>query len=215
MSETVILAVIGIVGTLAGTVLTQSVNIYIERTKRKENASRDRYETKREKLNGVYKELISVVNLYPNSSPNDILKYVNYAPNYSMEHFETVLKSLDYQIDDYKNQLNINNIDFERKFNIETQISNREYSKKKISEIRHEYYIAREKYKSFCESDKIVFDFYAGQDVRNRLVEFEVVIHNVFISGYRAGEDADPINNIILLSRRNLINNIRSDVGIY
>lgn len=215
MSEAVVLAVIGIAGTLVGTVLTQIVNIYVERTKSKEMASRDRYKAKREKLNDVYKELINIINLFPSSSPNDILKYVDYAPNYSIENFDAILKSLDYQIEHYKNQLNIRDLNFERKDDIETQISNREYAKKRIAEIRDEYYIARDKYKSFCESDKVVFDLYAGQDVRNCLIEFEVVIHNVFISGYKAGEGADPMNNIILVSRRNLINSIRSDLGIY
>lgn len=88
------------------------------------------YQLKRDNLNDVYKALISIVNLYPKSSPNDILKNVEYAPIYSKESFDSVIKSLDYQIEDYKNQLNIDNIDHQRKSDIETQISNREYSKK-------------------------------------------------------------------------------------
>ena len=75
--------------------------------------------------------------------------------------------------------------------------------------------MARDKYKSFCESNKVVFDLYAGQDVRNCLVKFEVVIHNVFISGHMVGDKDDPINNIIQISRRNLINSIRNDIGIH
>ncbi len=133
---------------------------------------------------------------------------------YSLPLTDAVLKSLDYQVEDYINQLNVENIDYERKSDIESQILNREDAKNKISENREEYYIARDKYKSFCECDKVAFDLYAGQEVRNRLVEFEVVIQNVFISGQNAGEDGDPINNIIHVSRRNLINSMRSDLGI-
>ena len=47
--------------------------------------------------------------------------------------------------------------------------------------------MVRDRYKSFCKSDKAVFDLYTGQNVKNCLVEFEVIIHNVFISGYSVG----------------------------
>ena len=165
-------------------------------------------------MDDIYKELISIINLYPDVSPNDILEYVDYAPNYSQEDFDLILHTLDYQIEDYKEQLNNANINYERKSNVDTQIYNREYAKKRISEIRDEYYMARDRYKSFCKSDKVVFELYAGQDVRNCLVEFEVIIHNVFISGRKAGDKDDPINNMSQVSRRNLINSMRRDIKI-
>lgn len=116
-----------------------------------------------------------------------------------MESFDAVLTSLDYQIEDYKRQLNNVNINYERKIDAETQISNREYAKKKISEIRDAYYMAKDRYKLFCESDKAVFDLYAGQDVRNCLVEFEVILHNVFISGHSVGAANDPLKIVLKL----------------
>ena len=61
--------------------------------------------------------------------------------------------------------------------------------------------------------DKAVFDLYAGQDVRNCLVEFEVIIHNVFISGHSVENVDDPRNNRIDIIRRKIINSIRSDIG--
>ncbi len=196
-------------------VITHIASTFIERLRSKLEMQQKAYQSKIENLNDVYKTLISILNLFPNSSPNDILKNVDYAPNYSMEHFEATIKALDYQIEDYKKQLNETNINFELKEDIETQILNREYSKNKIAEIRDKYYKARDKYKSFCESDRVVFDLYAGQDVRNSLVEFEVVIYNVFVSGYRAGDEIDPIKNNIHVLRRNLINSMRNDIGIY
>ncbi|WP_349945198.1 hypothetical protein ABFV83_15865 [Lacrimispora sp. BS-2] len=209
-----ITALISAGATLTVAIITLIINAYIERFRSKLEIQQKMLQSKRENLNDVYKILISIISLYPSSSPNDIMKFVEYSPNYSMEHYDAVLRSLDYQAEDYKNQLNVVNLDYERKSDIETQISNREYVKNKISENRDEYYIARDKYKSFCECDKVAFDLYAGQEVRNRLVEFEVVIHNVFISGQNAGEDGDPINNIIHVSRINLINSMRSDLGI-
>ncbi|WP_322180510.1 hypothetical protein [Neglectibacter caecimuris] len=86
-----------------------------------------------------------------------------------------------------------------------------EKQKRKL-EIRDKYYIAQENYKHFCESDKGKFELYAGQDVRNCLVEFEVEIHNVFISGRSVGNADDPLNNRIEVIRRKLIDSIRNDV---
>src|SRR5690606_36219816 len=134
-----------------------------------------------------YKTLISVINSFPNESPNDVLKYLEYAPGYSHENFNVVLKSLDYQIEDYKNQLKKTNNSYEQINYIQEQILNREYSKKRIIEIRDKYYKARKNFQSFYDSDKMIFDLYAGQDVRNALISLEVVIHNVFISGDSVG----------------------------
>ena len=71
----------------------------------------------------------------------------------------------------------------------------------------------KDRYKAFCKCDKAVFDLYAGQDVRNCLVEFEVIIHNVFISGHSVENVDDPRNNRIDIIRRKIINSIRSDIG--
>ncbi|MGL4607687.1 MAG: hypothetical protein ACRCU3_09515 [Eubacteriaceae bacterium] len=213
MSETMIAALIGAGSTLLVTVITQITTVFISKYKSNLEIKHKEYQSKRDNLNEVYKNLITIVNLYPNASPNDKLKYIEYAPNYSLEHFDSILKSLDYQIKDYQRQLDIPNITYERKSDIETQISNREYAKKNITQVRDKYYEARDKYKSFCELDKMIFDLYAGQDVRNRLVEFEVVIHNVFISGHSVGDVDDPLDNIVTISRRNLINSMRNDIG--
>jgi len=214
MSDTMIAALIGAGVTLIVTVVTLITNAFIEKYKSKLEIQQKEHQIKRENLNEVYTKLISIINLYPNSSPNDVMNCIEYSPNYFMESFDSVIKSLDYQIEDYKEHLKNSNIDYERKNNIEVQISNREYAKKKIREIRDEYFNAQDKYKSFCESEKVFLDLYAGQNVRNCLVEFEVMIHNVFISGGRVGETDDPINNCIEFCRRNLIGSMRYDIGI-
>ena len=207
MSETINASVIGAVISAVIKVITTMINTRNENNRNKLLMQQKDMETKREHLDSIYKKLMSIINLYPKLSPNDILKYVEYAPNYSMESFDSVVKSLDYQID---------NIDYQRKSDIETQISNREYSKKKILEIRDAYFNARDQYKLFCETDKVIFDLYAGQEVRNCLVQFEVMIHNVFISGHCVGANADdPLQNCVEICRRELINSIRYyDFGI-
>lgn len=99
MSETMIAALIGSGVTLITTMVTLFVNSLIEKHKSQLEIQQKKYEVKRGKLNDIYTKLIDIVNQYPNSSPNDILRYVEYAPNYSMEMFDAVLDSLDYQIE--------------------------------------------------------------------------------------------------------------------
>lgn len=214
MSEGILTVLISVGGTLAVSTVTLIVNAYIERFKSKIEIQQNMIKSKRENLSDIYMKLINILNLYPSSSPNDILNYIDNPPNYSMEHYDGVLDSIDYQVDDYKTRLSIEGIETELIYNIKTQISNREYAKKQIIENRDEYFAAKEKYSSFCESDKAMFELYAGQEVRNYLVHFEIVVHNVFISGRFAGEDGDPVNNIIHVSRRNLIDSMRFDLGI-
>lgn len=215
MSETMIGTLVGSAVTLITTIVTLYINSLIEKHKCQLEIQQKKYEVKRKKLNDIYEKLVDIVNQYPNSSPSDVLLFVDNAPNFSMESFDAVLTSLDYQIEDYKRQLNNVNIDCERKIDAETQISNREYAKKKISEIRDAYYMAKDRYKLFCKSDKAVFDLYAGQDVRNCLVEFEVILHNVFISGHSVGAANDPLNNSIEIIRRKIINSMRKDIGTF
>lgn len=193
-------------------ITTLLTNLKIEKIRSQHEIDEKQREIKIEKLNDIYLKLISIINLYPDVSPNDILTCVEYPPNYLQENFDVVLRSLDYQITDYEKLLQNTDINFERKNDIEVQISNRKYSKQKILEIQDKYNKAKEQYEAFYKSYKNVFDLYAGQNVRDCLVEFEVVIRNVFISGHKAGDEGDPINNIIQVSRRKLIDNIRSDI---
>lgn len=161
----------------------------------------------------VYKALISAINSYPNESPVDVLGDIKHGPGYSFERFETTLKSLDFQIEDYRSQLNNSKNSYEQKKDIELKISNREYAKKRIIEIQDNYFKARDNYKFFSETGKSIFTLYEGPDVRNALVSFEVIRDNVFISGYPARNRNDPLENNIDIARNNLIDSIRNDLG--
>lgn len=215
MTDTMLVAFIGAGGALLVSIVTLMANAFLERFKSGTETQQKEYQAKREYVTEVYKELISIINLYPNASPNDILNYVENPPTYSMENFNATLNLLNYQIEDYRKQLDdMGNINRKRKTEINMQILNIEYTKKEISKIRDEYNAAKNKYKLFCESKKVIFDLYAGQEVRNCLVEFETNIYNVFISGRKAGDKDDPMKNIIQVSRRNLVNSMRKDIGI-
>ena len=169
---------------------------------------------KNDKLGNIYKELINIVNGYPDRSPNDVLRNIEFAPSYSMEKFESVIEILNIQIEDYKRQLNFEHLKRERRYDIENQISNREYAIKKINKIRDDYFGAEEKYRKFNKEDKASFDLYAGQEVKNKLREFNVVKKNTFISGLYVGEDPDSLNNSINKAREQLIESMRNDLKI-
>mgnify|MGYP001442077124 FL=1 len=119
---------------------------------------------KNDKLGNIYKELINIVNGYPDRSPNDVLRNIEFAPSYSMEKFESTIELLNIQIEDYKRQLNFEHLKRERRYDIENQISNRECAIKKINKIRDDYFLAEEKYRKFNKEDKASFDLYAAVD---------------------------------------------------
>lgn len=191
------------------------INFWIEKYKSKQAIKQTEYQFKREVLKDIYEKLVSIINQYPNLSPNDALKWVQGAPNYSMESFDSVLQSIDYMIEDYNGQLDNPNINNEKKCNIKTQMINCETAKRELDEISNQYFIAKNEYCLFCKTDKTFLDLYAGQDVRNQLVEFEVTINNVFISGHSVGDVYDPSNNRIDVARRKIVDSIRKDIGYH
>lgn len=214
MSETIITAIIAACATLAVSVITQITTFIGFKFKSKDEITQEAYKTKRDNLCNTYRNIISIINLYPSISPNDFLMPLEFPPYYSLENFDAVLITLDYQIEDYIHQLEMPSIEAERKSSIEVEISNRKALKKKISEIRDKYNEAKSKYDYFCEFEKVDFELYAGRDVKNCLVSFEVTIHNVFISGRSSEDPHDVSKNIIDISRRQLINSMRHDIGI-
>ena len=102
MSETLIAAIIGGTISLITTIITSAVNAVVEFKKKKNENQQAEFEMKRENLKSVYAELIGVVNAFPNQSPNDVLKYMEDAPDFSMEFFDPVVKVLRYQREDYE-----------------------------------------------------------------------------------------------------------------
>lgn len=219
MSETVAVALItssvSVMGTLLGVFLTQYFTNKNENKKRETERNLERLKSKKEKLDPIYRCLIEIINLFPDKTPQDILQYIDYAPNYSSEHFDTVYQILGYQIDDYRKRLANPILEYDVRTEYEIEISNREYYQREINKIRDAYFEAKEKYELFCESEKIDFELYAGQEVKNKLVEFEVVIHNAFISGWLLLEYDDGHGNKLNDARWNLTNSIRLDLDIY
>lgn len=209
----IITAILSSVGTFIITVLTYIANIKIEKFKSESENERREIEIKREQLNKTYQELISIINLYPNVGPNDIAISVESPPHYSMEWFDAMIHNLDYQKDYYTKRLS-NATTGDEINKIKTELSNREYVRKEILEIKDKYFLAKKKYKVFCETRRTEFDLYAGKDVKDNLVKFEMVINNIFIAGNLLENYYDPINNEIDRARRELIYSMRKDIGI-
>ena len=215
MTETIVAAIIGAAISLITTMLTLSVTASIERNKVQAERQQKKEETKREKLTDIYTELVSIINSYPKESPNNVLENIEYPPHYSMESFDSIVDILNYQIDDYKRLLENTSTSTEDKNHNEAQIRQREYAIEQVLRIKEDYCNARDAYRTFCKTKKMVLDLYAGQTVKNNIIEFEVLIRNIFISGHNLDDVYDPRCNKIEVIRRTIIDSMRNDIGLY
>ncbi|APX73388.1 hypothetical protein BTM29_09455 [Companilactobacillus allii] len=171
------------------------------------------YKEKGKKLTDAYESLVSAINLYPIESPNDIMEIIELAPNFRLLNYKSVLKTLDIKTEFYKKEMESYCLDYERKSDIEDEIYNIKLIKGKIEENKNNYFRAKKAYSSFEILYKNIFCIYASQDVRNRLVEFKVNISNTFIAGLSVNNFDDSTKNIIEVSKRELIDAIRDDLG--
>lgn len=213
MSENIIIMIVSSIATLCTTLITQLFLFFTNKLKYKYESKQIEYKIKKEKLEDIYLKLTSIINLYPEITPNDVLKFIEFSPCFLMEDFDSTIKSLNYQIDDYKNQLNNFKLNSEMKNKVENEILNRKYAIRQILDIKEKYQNAKVAYQCFVENDKNILDLFAGQDVLDCIVEFEVIIYNAFISGRYVGEADEPTNNSINKIRRDLIYNMRKDIG--
>lgn len=213
MSENIIIMIVSSIATLCTTLITQLFLFFTNKLKYKYESKQIEYKIKKEKLENIYLKLTSIINLYPEITPNDVLKFIEFSPCFLMEDFDSTIKSLNYQIDDYKNQLNNFKLNSEMKNKVENEILNRKYAIRQILDIKEKYQNAKVAYQCFVENDKNILDLFAGQDVLDCIVEFEVIIYNAFISGRYVGEADEPTNNSINKIRRDLIYNMRKDIG--
>ena len=220
MTETIIAAIIGAAISLIGKLryrLSESllVNASIEKNKVQAERQQRKEEAKREKLTDIYTELVSIINSFPKESPNNVLENIEYPPHYSMESFDSIVDILNYQIEDYKRLFENKSINIDAKNHNETQIRKREYAIEQVLKIKEDYCNARDAYRTFCKTKKMVLDLYAGQTVKNNIVEFDVLIHNIFISGHKIEDVYNPRNNMMEVVRRNIIDSMRNDIGLY
>lgn len=213
MIENLTSALVGGFFTLAGVLISSVVNIIVESVKRKSELQQKEVSERRLVLKDIYEELAMVLEQYPNTSPSDILKAIDFPPNYSGECFSAVISTLNYQIEDFRDKLKIGNKIGDEKASIEIQISNREYCIKEITRNEAEYNKAKQKYEAFRYNTKPKFDLYASQNVKNALVVFNCVIDNVFQAGYLVNhtENNNTFNSIDK-ARNTVLNSMQQDL---
>lgn len=174
---------------------------------------RDSKKVKQEKLTEVYTELLKIVSLYPDSTPYDVMSTFPYSPNFHLENFDAVCRILEHQIEDFQNKLGRNGLTYQYKEEIRTEIRNREYYIREIKEIAKKYFEAQKEYKEFKNRDKLI-DLYASQEVKDCLVDFEVLVNNSFTAGralrYNDGRDS-KLDNL----RNKLEYLMREDIGTF
>lgn len=201
ISNILIDILINAVGSLTGNVATDILQNDLG--KRKQSCGQ-----KSQDLYRAYINLTDAIDAYPCIAPKDILQGLEGAPNYALELFDETIRILEYQIADYKARLST-----DRNAEMEAQIRNRQWAIQEMIRTRDRYNIAKKKYEAYLKKYRKIIELEAGQDVQNRLCEVEVAIQNVFVAGSPAGDPRDPDQNIILATRRNLIDSMRADLG--
>lgn len=179
---------------------------------KKLNGEQNNKTIKRKYLGKIYADLITIIQQYPEEAPCDVLQGVDFGPRYSLENFDIISKSLEYQIQDYLQSLKREYAD---KNDINEQINNRNYAKNKLAIIQRNYNKSKLEFDEFMQKNISMLDLYAGRQVLNNLEEFKVVIYNVFISGFSVYHEQDiSLGNTIKIVKMNLINSMRNDFGI-
>lgn len=160
-------------------------------------------EAKNERLEDAYVKLIKIINNLPDEGPVDILNTIDFPPNYSHENYTAVINTLQYQIEDYTKDESKNYV----------EIANRRECLKELEENEKSYFVAKDMYESFKTNEKANIDLYASVEVKNTLLELDVLINNAFISGRIGFKDETGKNMKIELSNK-LIEEMRKDLGI-
>lgn len=166
-----------------------------------------------EKLAKTYNELLRIISLFPNRTPYDVMTLLPYGPTFRSENFDTVNRILEIQIkEDYKRRLEKPGLTYQDEEDIKTEISNREYYIEEIAEIKNQYFAAKQEYEQFRNQDKTI-KLYSSQEVKNCLIEFEVLLNNSFIAGRKLEYNDGRCNKLdgILWKLEQII---RADIGV-
>lgn len=160
-------------------------------------------EMKREKLGDVYEKLSKIIDNLPNEAPADILNTIDDSPNYSNENYTAVINSLHYKIED----------DFKDESKNQIDIANKRACIEELEKNEKMYFDAKYMYESFMKNEKASIDLYSSVEVKNTLVELDVLINNAFVSGRTRFKDETGGNIKIELCNK-LIEEMRKDLGI-
>lgn len=156
-------------------------------------------------LNDVYLELIDCVNSFPRYSPNFYLKNFQGPPYYQLEAFSAVIQSLDIQIEHYSNRLKSPYLSDMELNALRECILERSIARRNINDIEGRYYIAKEKYEKFLRENTAKLELHANPNVLQCLENFNVAVHNAFISG-NAKDDIENERNLLKVALRKDIN---------
>ena len=156
-------------------------------------------------LNDIYSELIDCVNSFPRYSPKFYLKNFQGPPYYKLEAFSAVKQILDIQIVHYSNRLKYPSLSNKELNDLSEYILERSIAKRNINDIEGKYYIAKEKYEKFLRENTAKLELHANPKVLWCLENFNVAVHNAFISG-NAKDDIENERNLLKAALRKDIN---------
>lgn len=184
-------------------------NVYFKIFSGKNNRSINRINFKRDMLKKTYCQLVKILELYPNDTPQNIMFNLQDKPCYGLENFDIIVSILDCKASHYSEKLKIDIFREEEKEQFRCNIAELEYLKETILKNKKKYFEAKVAFEEFIRRNSATIRLYSGLDVQNRLCEFEVAVHNLFISGYYVDEN-DYYSMRFVKNR--LIDSMRSDL---
>ena len=185
------------------------LNVYFKFFSGKNNRSINRINFKRDMLKKIYCQLVKILELYPNDTPQNIMFNLQDKPCYRLENFDIIVSILDSKASHYSEKLKIDIFREEEKEQFRCNIAEFEHLKESMLKNKRQYFEAKVAYEEFTKINRAKIRLYSSIDVQNRLCEFEVAVHNLFISGYYVDEN-DYYSMSFVKSR--LIDSMRSDL---
>lgn len=185
------------------------LNVYFKFFSGQNDRSINSINFKRDMLKKTYCQLVKILELYPNDTPQNIMCNLPYKPYYRLENFDIIVYILDCKASHYSEKLKIELFREEDKEQFRCNIAEFERLKESILKNKSKYFEAKAAYEEFTKINRAKIRLYSSIDVQNRLCEFEVAVHNLFISGYYIDEN-DYYSMSFVKSR--LIDSMRSDL---
>ena len=156
----------------------------------------------REKL---YVDLARIIKLFPSKTPTDILLCAEDIPCFHGD-YQTTIYILNIKIDDAVDLLQCVK-DTQRKYEIKTKISNWRYVIKELEGNQKAFEEANALYEKFREDYSGEIEVVFSQEVKNKMVEFDVFRNNAFgMPGHCIKEDTVRIikDEVIFAMRKDL-----------
>ena len=141
------------------------LNVYFKFFSGQNDRSINSINFKRDMLKKTYCQLVKILELYPNDTPQNIMCNLPYKPYYRLENFDIIVSILDFQASYYSEKLKIEIFREEEKEQFRCNIAELEYLKETILKNKKQYFEAKVAYEEFMRINRANICLYSSIDV--------------------------------------------------